>query len=87
MIQSAPKELLRRGLLDWTEKLRSQLRDVAQGGQREDTEADRAQDAARIGVQKAAYQVKKLALGKRKPGPAGGGSALIPPIPTRTILQ
>jgi len=75
-IQSVPKELLRRGLLGGTEKLRGQLRDAAEGGQREDTEADRAQDAVRTGIQKAAYQVKKLALGKKKTGSGGRSISL-----------
>lgn len=33
-IQAAPKELLRRGLLTGTEKLKGQLRDAAEGGRR-----------------------------------------------------
>lgn len=49
-VQAAPKELLRRGLLTGTEKLKGQLRDAAEGGQRGDTEADRAQDTARMGA-------------------------------------
>ena len=62
-IQAAPKELLRRGLLTGSEKLKGQLRDAAEGGRREDTEADRAQDTARMGARLA---VDRLALGKKK---------------------
>ena len=48
-IQSAPKELLRRGLLNGTEKLYGQLRDTAQGRQREDTATDRVQGTTERG--------------------------------------
>ena len=65
-IQAAPKELLRRGLLTGTEKLRGQLRDVAEGGRREDTEADHAQAAARTATQRAVYRLKKLVPGKTR---------------------
>ena len=64
-IQAAPK-FLRRGLLTGTEKLQGQLRDAAEGGQREDTEADRTQAAARTATQRAAYRLKKLAHRKKK---------------------
>lgn len=65
-IQSVPKEFLRRGLLDGTEKLKGQLRDAAEGGQREDTEADRAQDTARMGARRAVGGLEKLVRGKEK---------------------
>ena len=65
-IQAAPKEILRRGLLTGTEKLRGQLRDAAEGGRREDTEADRAQAAARAATQRTVYRLQKLAPGKKK---------------------
>ena len=65
-IQAAPKELLRRGLLTEAEKLQGQLRDAAEGGRREDTEADRTQAAVRLTTQRAAYRLKKLAHGKKK---------------------
>lgn len=64
-IQAAPK-FLRRGLLTGTKKLQGQLRDAAEGGRREDTEADRTQAAARTATQRAAYRLKKLAHGKKK---------------------
>ena len=67
-IQSAPKELLRRGLLDGTEKIYGQLRDTAQGGQREDTAADRVQGTtergARLAVDRPAAKVRLSALGQ-----------------------
>lgn len=64
--QAAPKELLRRGLLTGTEKLKGQLRDAAEGGRREDTEADRAQDTARMEARLAVDKLGRLALGKKK---------------------
>ena len=69
-IQTAPKELLRRGLLTGTEKLKGQLRDAAEDGRREDTEAgcaqDTAQDAAQAGVRRAVGRLGKLGRGKKR---------------------
>ena len=65
-IQAVPKELLRHGLLTGTEKLKGQLRDVAEGGRREDTEAERVQDAARMGARLAVDKLRGLARGKKK---------------------
>lgn len=65
-IQAAPKELLRRGLLTGTEKLKGQLRDAAEGGRREDTEADRTQDTARMGARLAVDRLGRVVLGKKK---------------------
>lgn len=74
-IQAAPKKLLRRGLLTGTEKLKGQLRDAAEGGRREDTEADRAQDTARRGARLAVDKLGRLALGKKRAG-RGSGEAV-----------
>ena len=65
-IQTAPKELLRRGLLTGTEKLKGQLRDAVEGGRRGDTEADRAQATARMGARLAVDKLGRLALRKKK---------------------
>lgn len=65
-VQAAPKKFLRRGLLTGTEKLKGQLRDAAEGGRREDTEVDRAQDTARMGVRLAVDKLGRLVLGKKK---------------------
>lgn len=65
-IQSAPKELLRRGLLSGAEKLQDQLRNAAQGGRQEETEADRAQGTVRSAAQEAVYRVGKLVRDRRK---------------------
>ena len=78
-IQSAPKELLRRGLLDGTEKLYGQLRDTAQGGQREDTAADRVQDTTERGARLAVDRLGRMRLGKKK---EKGPSSDTPPRPT-----
>ena len=65
-IQAAPKEIFRRGLLTGTEKLHGQLRDAAEGGQRQDTEVECAQDSARSAVRQTGNRMKKLAHGKGK---------------------
>ena len=64
--QAAPKELLRRGLLSGAEKLQSQLRDAAQGGRQEETEADRAQSMTRTAARQTLHRLEKLAHGKKK---------------------
>ncbi len=65
-VWAAPKELLRRGLLTGTEKLKGQLRDAAEGGRRKDTEADRTQDTARMGARLAVDRLGRVVLGKKK---------------------
>ena len=64
--RSAPKELLRRGLLDGTEKLYGQLRDTAQGGQREDTASDRVQNTTERGARLAVDHLGRMRMGKKK---------------------
>ena len=59
-VQATPKELLRRGLLSGTEKLKVQLRDVAEDGQREDTELDRTQGTTWNAARQVAYRLGKL---------------------------
>ena len=51
-VKSAPKELIRRGLDDGTERLRGQLRDTAQHGQRDDFGGDQLGDAEVSGVKR-----------------------------------
>ena len=46
--------------------MQEQLRDAAQGGRREDTEADRAQGTVRSAAQETVYRVKKLVRDRRK---------------------
>lgn len=66
-VKSAPKELIRRGLDDGTERLRGQLRDTAQHGQRDDFGGDQLGDAEVSGVKRAEWLAERL-LGKRKKG-------------------
>ena len=66
-VKSAPKELIRRGLDDGTERLRGQLRDTAQHGQRDDFDGDQLGDAEVSGVKRAEQLAERL-LGKRKKG-------------------
>ena len=66
-VKSAPKELIRRGLDDGTERLRGQLRDTAQHGQRDDFGGDQLGDAEVSGVKRAEQLAERL-LGKRKKG-------------------
>lgn len=64
-----PTKLIRRGLDDGTERLRGQLRDVAQHGQRDDFGGDQLGDAEVSGVKRAEQLAERL-LGKRKKGTA-----------------
>ena len=66
-VKSAPKELIRRGLDDGTERLRGQLRDTAQHGQRDNFGGDQLGDAEVSGVKRAEQLAERL-LGKRKKG-------------------
>lgn len=66
-VKSAPRELIRRGLDDGTERLRGQLRDTAQHGQRDDFGGDQLGDAEASGVKRAEQLAERL-LGKRKKG-------------------
>ena len=58
---SAPKELLRKGLNDGTERLRTRLRDAAQQGQRDEYGGDAVEDTA-------AGAVRRVEKGLRKRG-------------------
>lgn len=82
-VQSAPKELLRRGLLDGTEKIYGQLRDTAQGGQREDTAADRMQGTTERGARLAVDRLGRMRLGKKK---GEGQSSDVPPESAPPII-
>ena len=60
-----PKELVRRGLDDGTERLRGQLRETAQRGQASDYGGDRIEDTAARGAYQARRGVEFL-LKKKK---------------------
>ena len=66
-VKSAPKELIRKGLDDGTERLRGQLRDTVQHGQRDDFGGDQLGDAEVSGVKRAEHLAGRL-LEKRKEG-------------------
>lgn len=78
---SAPKELLRKGLDDGTERLRTQLRDAAQQGQRDEYGGDTVEDTTAGAVHRAEKLLRKRGEhterrtapeGENVPGPQGG---------------
>ena len=56
---SAPKELLRKGLDDGSERLRTQLRDTAQQGRRDEYGGDAIEDTAASGLHRAEKELLK----------------------------
>lgn len=64
-VQTAPKQLLRRGLDDGTERLRGQLRDASQRGQRDGYGGDQIEDAAWSGTRWGTRGIEKLLKAKR----------------------
>ena len=62
---SAPRQLLRRGLDDGTERLRGQFRDTSQREQRDDYGGDQIEDAAWSGARRAERGIEKLLKKKR----------------------
>ena len=56
---SAPKELFRKGLDDGTERLRTQLRDAAQQGQRDEYGGDAVEDTAAGAVRRVEKELRK----------------------------
>ena len=56
---SAPKELLRKGLDDGSERLRTQLRDTAQQGRRDEYGSDAIEDTAASGLHRAEKELLK----------------------------
>ena len=56
---SAPKELLRKGLDDGSERLRTQLRDTAQQGRRDEYGGDAIEDTAASGLRRAEKELLK----------------------------
>lgn len=56
---SAPKELLRKGLDDSSERLRTQLRDTAQQGRRDEYGGDAIEDTAASGLHRAEKELLK----------------------------
>ena len=64
-VQTAPKQLLRRGLDDGTERLRGQLRDASQRGQRDGYGGDQIEDAAWSGTRWGTRGIEKLLKAKK----------------------
>lgn len=56
---SAPKELLHKGLDDGSERLRTQLRDTAQQGRRDEYGGDAIEDTAASGLRRAEQELLK----------------------------
>ena len=69
-VKSAPKELIRRGLEDGTERLRLQFRDAAQQGQTDGYGGDQIGDAASGGARQVERGIKNLL--KRRGTPQRG---------------
>ena len=65
-ITAAPKELVHRGLEDGTNRLRTQLRDAAQQGRRDDYGGDQIEDTAAGGMRRMERGAGKLIKEKRK---------------------
>ena len=60
---SAPKELLRKGLDDGSERLRTQLRDTAQQGRRDEYGGDAIEDSSAGALRRAEKDLQKEDLG------------------------
>ena len=84
-IKAAPKELVHRGLEDGTDRLRTQLRDAAQQGRRDDYGGDQIEDTAAGGMRRMERGAEKLIKEKRKNRDSRSGSPADPaagdPVP------
>lgn len=75
---SAPKELLRKGLDDGSERLRTQLRDTAQHGQADEYGGDTIEDTAASGLRRAEKELlkqRKKKNAEQSASPQGDASA------------
>lgn len=71
---SAPKELLRKGLDDGSERLRTQLRDTAQQGRRDEYGGDAIEDTAASGLRRAEKELTRQRKKKPQEQPPEGGA-------------
>lgn len=71
---SAPKELLRKGLDDGSERLRTQLRDTAQQGRRDEYGGDAIEDTAARGLRRAEKELTRQRKKKTQEQPPEGGA-------------
>lgn len=65
-ITAVPKELVHRGLDDGTDRLRTQLRDAAQQGRRDDYGGDQIEDTTADSMRRMERGAEKLIKEKRK---------------------
>ena len=75
---SAPKELLRKGLDDGSERLRTQLRDTAQQGRRDEYGGDAIEDTSASGLRRAEEELlkqRKKKNAEQSASPQGDASA------------
>ena len=70
----APKELLRKGLDDGSERLRTQLRDTAQHGQADEYGGDTIEDTAARGLRRAEKELTRQRKKKPQEQPPEGGA-------------
>ena len=78
---STPKELLRKGLDDGSERLRTQLRDTAQQGRRDEYGGDAIEDTAASGLHRAEKELlkqRKKKNAEQSASPQGDASAPSP---------
>ena len=71
---STPRELLRKGLDDGSERLRTQLRDTAQQGRRDEYGGDTIEDAAARGLRRAEKELTRQRKKKPQEQPPKGGA-------------
>ena len=71
---STPRELLRRGLDDGSERLRTQLRDTAQHGQADEYGGDTIEDTAARGLRRAEKELTRQRKKKPQEQPPKGGA-------------
>lgn len=67
-IKAAPKELVHRGMENSADRLRTQLRDTAQRGQRDEYGGDQIEDTAAGGVRRAGRIMGKTVHGRKQAG-------------------
>lgn len=71
---STPRELLRKGLDDGSERLRTQLRDTAQHGQADEYGGDTIEDTAARGLHRAEKELTRQRKKKQQEQPPEGGT-------------
>ena len=85
-ITAAPKELVHRGLEDGADHLRTQLRDAAQQGRRDDHGGDQIEDTTADSMRRMERGAEKLIKEKRKNRASRGGNPTDPAAGRRLYL-